>query len=151
MNFTPEMLNAAKNAKTAEELMLLAKENNIEATEEEIKAYFEANNKTGELADDELDNVAGGGCGGGGGESAEPDWRDSYYDGMYLRGIKPCTELTHSVECQNATGVMIGHFYYTNKEEQSWKVVCEKCGRAFRGMYHPAKLCPGRQETFHEM
>ena len=81
MNFTPEMLNIAKNAKTAEELIALAKENNIEATEEEIKAYFEANNKTGELADDELDNVAGGGCGGGGG-SSEPDWRDSYYDGM---------------------------------------------------------------------
>ena len=62
MNLTPEMLNIAKNAKTAEELMLLAKENNVEATEEEIRAYFEQTHTTGELADDELDSVAGGWC-----------------------------------------------------------------------------------------
>ena len=41
----------------------LAKENNIELTEETAKAYFgQLNPPTGELSDDELDNVAGGGC-----------------------------------------------------------------------------------------
>lgn len=43
------------------ELLALAKENGIEMTEEQAKEYFaKLNTKTGELADDELDNVSGG-------------------------------------------------------------------------------------------
>ena len=58
-----DLLVKAKQAKNPEELMSLAKENGIEMTEESAKAYFEQlHPKTGELADDELDNVAGGGC-----------------------------------------------------------------------------------------
>ena len=61
--FTPELIEKAKEAKTPEELFALAKENGVELTEESAKAYFnQLNPKTGELADDELDNVAGGGC-----------------------------------------------------------------------------------------
>ena len=62
-----ELIAKAKQAKTPEELMSLAKENSIEMTEESAKAYFEQlHPKTGELTDDELDNVAGGGCHNGG-------------------------------------------------------------------------------------
>ena len=58
-----ELIAKAKQAKTPEELMSLAKENGIEMTEESAKAYFEQlHPKTGELTDDELDNIAGGGC-----------------------------------------------------------------------------------------
>ena len=65
--FTPELIEKAKSAKTPEELMALAKENGMELTEESAKAYFEQlNPKTGELADEELDNVSGGGCHNGG-------------------------------------------------------------------------------------
>ena len=65
--FTPELIEKAKSAKTPEELMALAKENGIEMTAESAKAYFEQlNPKTGELADEELDNVSGGGCHNGG-------------------------------------------------------------------------------------
>ena len=61
--FTPELIEKAKKAKNPDELMSLAKENGVELTEESAAAYFEQlNPKTGELADDELDNVAGGGC-----------------------------------------------------------------------------------------
>ena len=61
--FTPELLEKAKQAKSPEELIALAKESNIELTEEQAKEYLEKlNPKIGELADDELDNVAGGGC-----------------------------------------------------------------------------------------
>ena len=61
--FTPEMIEKAKAAKSADELLALAKENGTELTEEEAKAYFEQlNSKSGELSDDELDAVAGGGC-----------------------------------------------------------------------------------------
>ena len=58
-----EMLEKAKTAKNVEELLALAKENGVEITEEQAKEYFEKfNTKFGELADEELDNVAGGGC-----------------------------------------------------------------------------------------
>lgn len=56
-----EMIAKAKEAKSVEELMALAKENGIELTEEDAKMYFEQlNAKKGELSDDELDNVSGG-------------------------------------------------------------------------------------------
>ena len=65
-----EMIAKAKEAKSVEELLALAKANNVELTEEEAKAYFaQLNPKSGALDDDELDAVAGGGCSGG--ESAE--------------------------------------------------------------------------------
>ena len=57
-----ELFEKAKEAKSAEELLSLAKENGMELTEEEGAAYFPQLNKSGELPDEELDNVAGGGC-----------------------------------------------------------------------------------------
>ncbi len=57
-----ELILKAKQAKNPEELIALAKENGTELTEESAKAYFEQLHKTGELNDDELDNVAGGAC-----------------------------------------------------------------------------------------
>ncbi len=57
-----ELMAKARGAKSAEELLALAKENDVEFTEEQANAYFEQMNKTGELSDDELDSVAGGGC-----------------------------------------------------------------------------------------
>ena len=58
-----EMIAKAKEAKSVEELLALAKANNVELTEEEAKAYFaQLNPKSGALDDDELDAVAGGGC-----------------------------------------------------------------------------------------
>ena len=63
MEMNTELIAKAKHAKSPEELMALAKENGVELTEESAQAYFnQLNPKTGELADDELDNVAGGGC-----------------------------------------------------------------------------------------
>ena len=57
-----EFFEKAKEAKSAEELLSLAKENGMELTKEEAEAYFAQLNKSGELSDEELDNVAGGGC-----------------------------------------------------------------------------------------
>ena len=58
-----EMIAKAKEAKSVEELIALAKENGVELTEEDAKAYFAQLNPTkGELSDDELEDVAGGGC-----------------------------------------------------------------------------------------
>ena len=57
-----QLIEKAKAAKSAEELMAIAKENGIELTEKEAAEYFAQLNKSGELADEELDSVAGGGC-----------------------------------------------------------------------------------------
>ena len=57
-----ELVLKAKEAKSAEELLALAKENGMEMTEESAKAYFEQLHKSGVLSDDELSNVSGGWC-----------------------------------------------------------------------------------------
>ena len=65
MELNKELVARAKEAKTSEELMALAKEAGIDMTEESAALAFEQlNSKTGELSDSELDNVSGG-CGGG--------------------------------------------------------------------------------------
>ena len=68
MEFTKEMIEKAKAAKSVEELAEIAKAEGIELTAEEAKMHFDELHKTGELSDEELDNVAGGGC-------FEPDYK----------------------------------------------------------------------------
>ena len=58
-----ELIIKAKAAKSVEELLELAKASNVELSEEQAKEYFAKLNPTkGELSDDELDDVSGGGC-----------------------------------------------------------------------------------------
>lgn len=61
-NFSQELIERAKTAKSPNELILLAKEYKTEITPQEAEAFYESFHKTGELSDDELDNIAGGGC-----------------------------------------------------------------------------------------
>ena len=60
MKISKELIEKAKTAKTAEELLAMAKAEKIELTEEEATKAFAELNKNGELSDEELDNVAGG-------------------------------------------------------------------------------------------
>jgi hypothetical protein len=61
MNLTKEMLDKAKTAKSAAELLSMAKENNIEITEAQaIEYYAKLHGESGELADEELEEAAGG-------------------------------------------------------------------------------------------
>ena len=60
MNISKELIEKAKTAKSAEELFAMAKAENIEMTAEEAAKVFAQLHKTGELSDEELDNVAGG-------------------------------------------------------------------------------------------
>ena len=62
-NFTPEMIEKAKAAKSAEELLEIAKAGGVEMTADEAATYFaQLNPKSGEINDDDLDSVAGGAC-----------------------------------------------------------------------------------------
>ena len=83
-NFTPELITKAKDAKSAKELLTLAKENGIELTEEEAKTYFAQLNANDAISDDELGAVAGGGsCPGG--DDEEPDSNDALRPGYAVR------------------------------------------------------------------
>ena len=60
-----ELLAKAKAAGSPEELLKLAHENGMSYfTEENANAYFNVLHQSGEIADEELENAAGG-CGGG--------------------------------------------------------------------------------------
>ncbi len=57
---TKEMFEKAKTAKSAEELLEMAKAEGYEMTEEKAKEIFERLNSDAELSDEELGAVAGG-------------------------------------------------------------------------------------------
>ena len=60
MEISKELSEKAKTAKSAEELLQMAKAENIEMTAEEANKVYAELHKTGELSDEELDNVSGG-------------------------------------------------------------------------------------------
>ena len=64
MKLSKELIEKAKTAKSAEELLAMSKAEGFELPEGEAKTVFSKLNKTGELSDEELNNVSGG-CGSG--------------------------------------------------------------------------------------
>ena len=78
MNLTPELISKAKAAKSKEELIKIAEDEGVKLNEKDAECFFAKLNQTeAELTDDELEAIAGGGCG-----SKEPsypvhDWEDS--------------------------------------------------------------------------
>lgn len=60
MERTEDLLTKAEAVRSIEELIDLAKANNIDLTEEQAQAYIKKLYRTKELADSELDSVAGG-------------------------------------------------------------------------------------------
>ena len=114
MKLNKELLTKAKAAKTAEEIMALAKENGMELTEESAKAYLDLlHPQTGELSDDELDNVAGGGCHNGGRLVVSvmhfcDEWRckndgDQYYEYGIMICCNTCGVDAYCRSCQYCT------------------------------------------------
>ena len=62
-NVSEKLIERAKTAKSPEELLQIAQENGVEMTADGAATYFaQLGPKSGELDDDELDNVAGGAC-----------------------------------------------------------------------------------------
>jgi len=56
-----ELILKAKEAKTVEEILTIAKENGLDVGIEEAEMYLKMNRESGELSDEDLDNVTGGG------------------------------------------------------------------------------------------
>ena len=94
MNITKELFEKAKTAKSAEELLAMAKAENIEISAEEAAKAFAELNKTGELSDEELDNVAGG-CS----PSDPPKYNIGDYVQYYYQYEIDCTRYAKSTTC----------------------------------------------------
>ncbi len=125
MNLTSEIMEKAKGTKSAEELLTLAKENGMEMTDEQAKAYFaQLHPASGEIADDELENVAGGGCSAVG--IATP------HENLVNIGTKVRLHWTENLsnsycprchQCKNNDV-----FILVEKGETLWKFQCAECG-----------------------
>ncbi len=87
---TNELITKAKECKSVEELLELAKENNIEMTAEEAEAKFAELNNDGELSDDEIENAAGGACG----------YTSVSIDGKYYKLIDDRTDSCNKFTCR---------------------------------------------------
>ena len=96
MNVSKELLEKAKTAKKAEELIEMAKAENIELSAEQAAKAFAELHKAGELSDEELDNVSAGCC-----PSAPPKYHVGDYVKYYYQ-----YEFTWTYEC-TATGTSI--------------------------------------------
>ncbi len=60
---TNEQIKKAKECKSAEELLALAKENGYELTAEEAEQTYAQLHNEGEMSEDELESATGGNCG----------------------------------------------------------------------------------------
>ena len=96
MNISKELIEKAIQAKTAEELLEMAKAENIELTVEQAAKAFAELHKAGELSDEELDNVSGG---------CSPSAPPKYHVGDYVKYYYQY-EFTWTYEC-TATGTSI--------------------------------------------
>ena len=102
MKLTREMMEKAKTAKSMQELLEMAKAENIELSAEEAEKAFAELHKTGELSDDELDNVAGG-CGDDSEseETKEPVNKFNVGDRVYLTtGMHSATVVSFRYYCR---------------------------------------------------
>ncbi len=113
-NLTPEMIEKAKAAKSAEELLELAKAGGMEMTADEAATYFaQLNPKSGELDDDALDGVAGG-CGGSGGS------------GETYRPYGKTVRVTSGHTCKTC-GTNVGVYSVGDVYDNYPYIVCKPC------------------------
>ncbi|MCL1893254.1 MAG: Nif11-like leader peptide family RiPP precursor [Holophagaceae bacterium] len=113
-NFTPEQLEAAKAAKSPEELVTMAKDAGVEITLEQAKTFV-ASQKQGELADEELENVAGGGC---------------HHDGWLIVTVGyscGCFECKHCGGDNTRSSGLISDVHECNVYNGNLKVCCSHC------------------------
>ena len=117
MEISKELIEKAKQAKTVEELVELAKTENIEMTAEEAAKYFAELHKTGELSDEELDNVAGG-CGGE--EITEPKYKEG--DLVWISGGFAC------YTCGRYRAFKVTEVHRSPVGKHTYSVACPDCG-----------------------
>jgi hypothetical protein len=124
INYNEENLAKAKQAKSVEELLTLAKESGVEMTAEQAQDILaRLNQKSGELADDELDNVAGGGCYAGDGRLVVTLGHYCDHYGCSDCGGEGTAVTSHNtIVCANCRSIWVGcnHCRYVSYESSHW-------------------------------
>ena len=120
-----ELLKKAKAAKSAGELLELAKANSVELTEAEAESYFSQLHQSGELSDEELSAVAGGGCQAEGLAHRSNDLKVG--DVIRCYNTEAFNDHYEACPCGN-TYFRITKLDYGRVQNQV-KAVCTKCGR----------------------
>lgn len=128
-----EILEKAKAAKSPEELIALAKENDYEMSMDEAKCSFEALHNTGELTDDELDNVSGGGCVDPSDDESSPKFQVGQH--VYIRTLGPVPVVVYKREYRKNVKVYFRKrsywFYYVSNwvwDISGWYTQCDLAG-----------------------
>ena len=117
MKLSKELLEKAQTAKSPEELLEMAKTENIDLSAEEAAKYFAELHKTGELSDEELDNVAGG-CGGE--EITEPKYKEG--DLVWISGGFAC------YTCGRYRAFKVTEVHRSPVGKHTYSVACPDCG-----------------------
>ena len=123
-NLKPEIIEKAKAAKTAEELLEIAKAEGVEMTADEAVTYFEQlNPKGGAIDDDDLDSVAGaGGCG------WKPTPKFAVGDHVLKRGLIVC-DRKHPFTCSSYYWVVESiNFKWADARDIEYICQCPVCG-----------------------
>ena len=110
-----DLIQKAKNASSPADIIKLAEENGVEISEESANAYFVQIHKNGELADDELADVSGGGC---------------YHDGKLVVSALNCCDDWICHKCgSNQHNVIHGHRCdrETSQEKSNMVACCGSC------------------------
>ncbi|MBQ3004257.1 MAG: hypothetical protein IJD82_11015 [Clostridia bacterium] len=134
MKFSAEQISKAQNAKSTEELIALAKEEQIELTPEEAQMYFaQLAVPSGEMSDDELDAVSGGGCGGSSAPKTPADYGFPNGQRVYAyNDICPkCSDHGFYNPSNNFT------LEWIDSPGGNYQLRCEICG----GVTHHAHYC----------
>ncbi len=113
MNISKELLEKAKAAKSAEELAETAKAENVELTKEEAEKVFADLHKTGELSDEELDNVSGGCSDGNPSDSGAADSREAV---VFLYEVGQQVEMIIGKVGQTTTVKILGRDIYESPD-----------------------------------
>lgn len=85
MNFSNELMEKAKNASSAEELIEMAKELGVELSNADAESFFRFLKSGGPLSDEELESVTGGKGSSDPEGSADGKSYQLYYKGQALR------------------------------------------------------------------
>lgn len=123
-----EMMQKAKAVQTATALKEAAGEAGVELTEEQAKFYFDRLHGKGEVADEELTNVAGGGCGkGGSGGGSENPIFPMFPENAHVmrRGFQRCCESNFFGSCMSEYWIV----QEQNEDSGTAKWFCPQCGR----------------------
>lgn len=122
MELTPELLAQARALNSAGELVELAGAHGVDLTADQAEELFAKLNAppVGELSDDDLDNVSGGGCGG---PREAPHFQPG--DHVLEEGCV-CCSMSRAFPCRSSY-MVVGRSYYSEVNGYFYEVSCPVC------------------------